>query len=75
MLKPITVARQELIDTIVSNINESGLPMFVILDILSNLHRQVRTISEGQYQQDLQAWEEVQKKGEAENIDEGGEEV
>lgn len=58
MQKPITVARQELIDKICDIINKSGLPAFVVINILKNVLGELEVLEQQQLQRDLASWNE-----------------
>ena len=61
MEKPITVARAELQQGIADLINGSGLPAFVIADVLTGFLQQASALEQRQLEADMKAWEE--KKG------------
>lgn len=48
--KPIMVVRQEFIDAIYDNINNCGLPLFIIEPILKDVYLEVRSMSQKQYE-------------------------
>lgn len=48
--KPIMVIRQEFIDTIYDDINNCGLPLFIIEPILKDVYLEVRSMSQKQYE-------------------------
>ena len=48
--KPITVIRQEFIDTISNDINNCRLPLFVIEPILRDIYLEVKSMSQKQYE-------------------------
>lgn len=52
IVKPITLIRQEFVDTLVTEINNCQLPMFVIEPILQNLLNQVKVAAQEQYEAD-----------------------
>ena len=56
--KPITVKRQEFIESIVADINDSGLPFFVIVEVLSSILPELRKQVDVQFEQDKKAYEE-----------------
>jgi hypothetical protein len=58
MEKPLTVARQEFAENIVSVINDSGLPAFVALEILKNCEAELSVLSQKQYEADKAKYEE-----------------
>ena len=57
IVKPITLIRQEFVDTLVEEINNCQLPMFVIEPILQDLLDQVRTAAQKQYEADKAKYE------------------
>lgn len=63
MQKPITVAREEFIICIKENINRSGLPAFLISDVLRDLAKQMDKLAESQYQYDLNEWNAHKAEG------------
>lgn len=62
--KPATLLQREFKTAIVTAINESGLPAFVIVPVLEQALAEVRGIEEQQYQEDLRKYEETLKDGE-----------
>lgn len=58
IVKPVTLIRQEFVDTLVEEINNCPLPMFVIEPILQDLLDQVRTAAQKQYEADKKQYEE-----------------
>ena len=57
VVKPITLIRQEFVDTLVEEINNCQLPMFVIEPILQNLLDQVKVAVQKQYEADKAQYE------------------
>ena len=57
IIKPVTLIRQEFVDTLVEEINNCQLPMFVIEPILQDLLDQVRTAAQKQYEADKAQYE------------------
>ena len=57
--KPITVIREEVIDSITSVINNSMLPAFVIENILRDMHLEAKAVAQKQYEIDRQRYEEA----------------
>ena len=55
--KPITLIRQEFVDTLVEEINNCQLPMFVIEPILQDLLDQVKVMVQKQYEADKTQYE------------------
>ena len=58
MDKPLTVARQEFAENIVEVINNSGLPAFVMLEIIHSCERELTKLSQTQYEKDKAEYEE-----------------
>lgn len=63
--KPITVIRQEFIDTISNAINNSNLPLFVIEPILRDIYLEVKSLSQKQYELEKAEYEQKMKTGDA----------
>ena len=57
IVKPITLIRQEFVDTLVEEINNCQLPMFVITPILQDLLDQVKVAANKQYEADKVQYE------------------
>lgn len=57
IVKPITLIRQEFVDTLVEEINNCQLPMFVIEPILQNLLNQVKVAAQEQYEAEKAQYE------------------
>ena len=66
MNKPITVAREDFATALINLVNDSGLPAFVMSDILKNAVKELERLEGEQYQLDKQAWEESQTLEDAE---------
>lgn len=60
MQKPITVARVEFAEAVVTAARESNLPAFILADVLRDLRERLMAESEQQYRNDRQAWEAAQ---------------
>lgn len=60
--KPITIVRQEFIDTISNNVNNCGLPLFVIEPILRDLYLEVKSLSYKQYEAEKAEYEQIMQK-------------
>lgn len=58
MERPLSVAREDFVDALVALINNSGLPMFVVLDVLKGAEAEVKSAAQAQYEQDKKAYEE-----------------
>ena len=48
--KPITVARQELVDSLANCINNSNLPLFIVEPILKDVYLEVKSLTQKQYE-------------------------
>lgn len=57
MDKPITVARQDFMESLVQLINNSGLPAFMIADIFELTLPSLRTQAQQQYENDKSSYE------------------
>ena len=57
IVKPITLIRQEFVDTLVEEINNCQLPMFMIEPILQDLLDQVKVAAQKQYEADKAQYE------------------
>ena len=62
MERPLSVAREEFVDSLVTLINDSGLPMFVVLDVLKGAETEVKAAAQAQYEQDKKAYEESKEE-------------
>lgn len=60
-MKPATLLRQEFIDAEAKLINESGLPAFVLIDVLERTLSVLRELDKQQYEADKAKWEEEQQ--------------
>ena len=60
MNKPITVAREEFIKSIIQTVQDSGLPAFVVVDVLEGVCRESKALAQQQYQADLKAYQDNQ---------------
>ena len=58
MAKPITVARQDTFQAIQKAINDSGLPAFVLVDLLKPMVASLEVTAVRQYKEDLKAYQE-----------------
>ena len=64
--KPMSVAREELIQDITNGINNSGLPLFVVESILKDLLMEVSMVAKLQMETEKAQYEEMLKQ-QAEN--------
>lgn len=72
MEKSIIVAKAELKQVCLENINRSGLPLFVVCGMLDEINRELKPLAKKQEEEEVQKWNEFvdsQKK----NISEGEE--
>lgn len=60
--KPITLIREEFIQNMVKLCNESGLPFFIIEDVLKTLIQDTHSASMQQIAEDRKRYEEQTKK-------------
>lgn len=64
MQKPIVIAREELKETIMSIINGSELPMFIIADILRPILVEAEEKTHLQYQMEMEKYKKEQEEKE-----------
>jgi len=68
--KPITVAREDFARTIITAVNGSGLPAFVVADVLGGMVNDAQRKMNAEYTRDLRAYQAAlakeQKETEAE---------
>lgn len=55
--KPLTVAREEFIESLVKLINGANLPMFVVESILRDIAAETKAAAQKQYEIDKKAYE------------------
>ena len=60
--KPITLLREDFITNIVALCNDSGLPFFIIEDVLKNLLQEIHSASQQQLEADKKKYEASQNK-------------
>ncbi len=66
--KPISVVRQEFIDQLVNDVNNCGLPLFVVEPILQDILYSVKTAAKQQYETEKAQYEQqLQKQNEKKN--------
>lgn len=58
MEKPITVKRHDFIQSIVDLINNSGLPAFMVMEILKACINEMEPMVNSQYEKDLKAYQQ-----------------
>lgn len=66
MSKPLTVARQEFLDAQIQIINASGLPAFVVADVMTQVLASINKQIPQQYEADKKAYQEAIEAGYAE---------
>ena len=59
MNKPLTIARQEFAQALVELINNSGLPAFIMSDLVNQAKTELDKLANAQYEADVKAWEEA----------------
>ena len=57
IMKPMSVARQDFIEQLVNDVNNCGLPMFVIEPILQDLLSMVKASVQQQYEVEKEQYE------------------
>ena len=70
MEKSIIVAKAELRQVCIENINRSGLPLFIVCGMLDEINRELKPLAKRQEEEELQKWNEFidsQKKDEGAN--------
>ena len=72
MNKPSSILRQEFIEKQIELINTSGLPAFVLVDIVEETLQELRRLAKDQYEKDKRDWEEFikEQKGKGSAADE-----
>lgn len=65
--KPLLVARQELVEKLVKNINESGVPLVVVHPLLQAIEGDVLASIQKQYEKEKAEYQEALKEGGTEN--------
>lgn len=61
--KPIMMVRQDFINTISNEINNCGLPLFVIEPILKDVYLEVKSLLQKQYEAEVAEYEQRMKTG------------
>lgn len=76
---PLTVARRHYAQQIISTCNQSGLPAFVMLDVISDIQRELARVANEEYARDEAAYrqaceaEKQKEQDKKENEDKVGE--
>lgn len=63
MEKPLSIKREEFVQSLVALINNSGLPVFVAADILSQIANEANRLAHEQLARDKEAWAKEQGDG------------
>ena len=63
MEKPLSIKREEFVQNLVALINNSGLPVFVAADILSQIASDANQLAREQLAIDKEAWAKEQEDG------------
>lgn len=66
IVKPTSVIRQEFIERLFHDINNCGLPLFVIEPILQDIYNAVKSAAQKQYEAEKAQYEAMLAKQEAE---------
>lgn len=74
MEKPITVMRQEFTEKLVEVINTSGLPAFIMREVVGGLYKELQRGEEEQLRNDMAAWEQAKKESTKDEDSNAGEE-
>lgn len=65
IMKPMSVARVEFINSLTDLINNSMLPPFIIEPILKDMYNDIHMVTQRQYEADVKRYnEELKKQGE-----------
>lgn len=64
MEKPLSVAREDFVNALVELVNNSGLPMFVVLDVLKGATEEVKDAAARQYEQEKLEYEKLKEENE-----------
>ena len=70
MQKPITIAREEYLSSIVTITNGSPLPAFVKIEVLNFVLNQLKNVAEKEYERDLATWKDANEMAEGDTKDE-----
>lgn len=64
MEKPLSVAREDFVNALVELVNNSGLPMFVVLEVLKSAVEEVKEAAARQYEQEKLEYEKAKEEKE-----------
>lgn len=62
MEKPITIRREEFMQSLCDISNQAGLPAFVMLEVIERLKNQLESMVQAEYQRDMLAYQSAQKE-------------
>ena len=62
MERPLSVAREDFVNALVELVNNSGLPMFVVLDVLKGATEEVKEAASRQYEQEKLEYEKSKEE-------------
>lgn len=68
IMKPMSVARAEFINSLTDLINNSMLPPFIIEPILKDMYNDIHMVAQRQYEADKRKYEEQIKNGKKEEV-------
>ena len=60
--KPTIIARQDFIDSLINNINNCNLPLFVIEPVLKDVYMEVKSLLQKQYELEKAEYESKMKQ-------------
>lgn len=62
MERPLSVAREDFVNALVELVNNSGLPMFVVLDVMKAATEEVKGAAARQYEQEKLEYEKSKEE-------------
>lgn len=62
MERPLSVAREDFVNALVELVNNSGLPMFVVLDVMKAATEEVKEAAARQYEQEKLEYEKSKEE-------------
>jgi len=62
MEKPFSIARAEFTEKLIADVNESGLPPSVLLDIVGNLAKLLEQKAQEAFEADMAAYKQAEKE-------------
>lgn len=67
MDKPISVVRMELKEATIENINRSGLPLFIVVQLFEEMLSELKPLSKKQMDNEIRRWRESSEEVDKEN--------